>query len=401
MYVSGLIIFTFQNKIDQMSFSFVELFSIFGGFLGLVLLLIILVKLKGKPIVKFSLAMFLLICSAIVIIGTITFSGNIIYFPHLFRLDSPLHYLFGPVCFFYTLASFKTDFRFRYIQLLNLLPFLINLVEFMPFYFSSASAKIEHYNSLIETGKLILPLHSALKATIILVYLILQFYVFYKYKPKNILENKSQLSLVSWFTIFLTVQTILLVGLLVNIATGFKLFADPYRYAVFIESLYVYSVTIALLFFPSLLYGNVDDKIIQRIIQKEKYLHSKLSEDDKLNILNDLKSFLRSESNPFLNPALTLVEVAKIIKVTPQELSQVVNEKTNLNFTNYINSYRIEKAKEILTSHDFSKLTIDSIAEMAGFQSKSPFYLAFKKHTGMTPKEFISTTGDKSAVISE
>jgi AraC-like DNA-binding protein len=395
MYVSGLIIFTFQNKIDQMSFSFVELFSIFGGFLGLVLLMIILVKLKGKPIVKFSLAMFLLICSAIVIIGTITFSGNIIYFPHLFRLDSPLHYLFGPVCFFYTLASFKTDFRFRYIQLLNLLPFLINLVEFMPFYFSSASAKIEHYNSLIETGKLILPLHSALKATIILVYLILQFYVFYKYKPKNILENKSQLSLVSWFTIFLTVQTILLVGLLVNIATGFKLFADPYRYAVFIESLYVYSVTIALLFFPSLLYGNVDDKIIQRIIQKEKYLHSKLSEDDKLNILNDLKSFLRSESNPFLNPALTLVEVAKIIKVTPQQLSQVVNEKTNLNFTNYINTYRIEKAKEILTSHDFSKHTIDSIAEMAGFQSKSPFYLAFKKHTGMTPKEYISTAGDK------
>jgi len=147
--------------------------------------------------------------------------------------------------------------------------------------------------------------------------------------------------------------------------------------------------------FPSLSYRNTDDKTIQRIIQKEKYLHSKLSEDDKLNILNDLKSFLRSESNPFLNPALTLVEVAKIIKVTPQQLSQVVNEKTNLNFTNYINTYRIEKAKEILTSHDFSKHTIDSIAEMAGFQSKSPFYLAFKKHTGMTPKEYISTAGDK------
>jgi AraC-like DNA-binding protein len=401
MYVSGLIIFTFQNKIDQMSFSFVELFSIFGGFLGLVLLLIILVKLKGKPIVKFSLAMFLLICSAIVIIGTITFSGNIIYFPHLFRLDSPLHYLFGPVCFFYTLASFKTDFRFRYIQLLNLLPFLINLVEFMPFYFSSASAKIEHYNSLIETGKLILPLHSALKATIILVYLILQFYVFYKYKPKNILENKSQLSLVSWFTIFLTVQTILLVGLLVNIATGFKLFADPYRYAVFIESLYVYSVTIALLFFPSLLYGNVDDKIIQRIILKEKYSHSKLTDEEKIKILNDLTAYLKSENKPFLNPALSMVEVARILKVTPQQLSQVVNEKTNLNFTNYINSYRIERAKEILSSLDFSRHTIDSIDEMAGFQSKSPFYLAFKKHTGMTPKEFISSTGDKSAVFSE
>jgi len=370
-------------------FKLVELFCIFSGFLGLILFFIILFKLKGKLIVKASLAMFLLTISAIVIIGTITFSGNIVYFPHLFRLDSPLHYLFGPVCFFYTLSSFKTDFRFRPVQLLNLLPFIINLIEFTPFYFSGASAKIELYNSILKTGTLILPLHTIFKTTLILIYLILQLYIFYKYKTQNISGNKSQRSLITWFTIFLSEQAILLVGLFLNIISEFKLFADPYSYAILVESFYVYSATIALLFFPELLYGKTADEKNTEIIPKEKYLHSKLSEDDKLNILNDLKSFLRSESNPFLNPALTLVEVAKIIKVTPQELSQVVNEKTNLNFTNYINSYRIEKAKEILTSHDFSKLTIDSIAEMAGFQSKSPFYLAFKKHTGMTPKEFV------------
>ena len=92
-----------------------------------------------------------------------------------------------------------------------------------------------------------------------------------------------------------------------------------------------------------------------------------------------------------------MIEVAKLLKVTPQQLSQVVNEKTNLNFTNYINTYRIEMAKEIILSLDFNRHTIDSVAEMAGFNSKSPFYLAFKKNVGMTPKEFIShqTTLDK------
>lgn len=383
-----------------MNFNFIELFCIFGGYLGLILLLIIWNKLKGKPIVKFSLAMFLLIGSAIVIIGTITFSGNAIYFPHLFRLDSPLHYLFGPVCLFYTLASLKTDFRFRFIQLLNLLPFLINLIEFMPLYLSSAPAKIELYNTLIETGTLIMPLRATVKTIVAVIYLILQWIVFFKYKPKNISNDKSKWPLVSWFTLFLSGQTVLFVGLLINIATGFKLFADPYRYTIIVETLYLYSVTIALLFFPTLLYGNLDDKIIQRIIQKEKYLHSKLSGEDKLSILNNLTEYLGSESKPFLNPGLSLTEVAKLLKVTPQQLSQVVNEKTNLNFTNYINTYRIETAKEILLSHDISRLTIDSIAEMAGFQSKSPFYQAFKKHTGMTPKEYISSTGNKSAVIS-
>jgi AraC-like DNA-binding protein len=372
-----------------MNFSFIELFCIFGGYLGLILLLIILSKLKGKPIVKFSLAMFLLIGSAIVIIGTITFSGNIIYFPHLFRLDSPLHYLFGPVCFFYTLASFKTDFRFRYIQLLNLLPFLINLIAFMPLYFSSASAKIEQYNTLIETGTTLMPLHSVLKTSAALIYLILQLYVFYKYRPKKVFKNKSQWSLVSWFILFLSGQTIMLIGLLINIAMGFKLFTDPFSYTVFIESLYLYSATIALLFFPDLLYGKTADENTPVILPKEKYLHSKLTGDDKLSILNDLTVFLESESKPFLNNGLSLVEVAKLLKVTPQQLSQVVNEKTNLNFTNYINSYRIEKAKEILLTLDLSRHTIDSVAEMAGFQSKSPFYLAFKKYTGMTPGEFI------------
>ncbi len=382
---------------DQMSFSFVELFSIFGGYLGLILLLIITNKLKGKPIVKFSLAMFLLIGSAIVIIGTITFSGNIIYFPHLFRLDSPLHYLFGPVCFFYTLASLNPDFRFRYIQLLNLLPFLINLIEFTPFYFSSGTAKIELYNTLIETGKVIMPLHSVLKATVALIYLCLQLYVFYKYKPKNISKNKSQLSLVSWFSVFLFGQTVLILGLLINVSTGFKLFSDPYRYTIFIETLYLYCTTIALMFFPDLLYGKSDDEKIQELSQKEKYSHSKLSDEDKSNILSDLTSYLNSESKPFLNPALSMIEVAKLLKVTPQQLSQVVNEKTDLNFTNYINTYRIEMAKVILMSLDFNKHTIDTVAEKSGFNSKSPFYLAFKKNVGMTPKEFLShqTTLDK------
>jgi AraC-like DNA-binding protein len=70
----------------------------------------------------------------------------------------------------------------------------------------------------------------------------------------------------------------------------------------------------------------------------------------------------------------------------------VVNIKRRgvVNLTGKSNSYRIEMAKEILNSPDYNKLTIDAIAEKAGFNSKSPFYIAFKKHTGMTPKVYLS-----------
>ena len=104
-----------------------------------------------------------------------------------------------------------------------------------------------------------MPLHSVLKASIALVYLILQIYVFYKYKPKDISKSKSQLSLVSWFSVFLFGQTVLILGLLINVSTGFKLFSDPYRYTIFIETLYLYCATIALMFFPDLLYGKTSE----------------------------------------------------------------------------------------------------------------------------------------------
>ena len=329
--------------------------------------------------------MFLLIGSAIVIIGTITFSGKAINFPHIFRLDSPLHYLFGPVCFFYTLISFKSDFKFRWIQLLNLLPFLIHLIGFMPFFASSASVKLENYNSLMARGSLIMPIHSVLKTITALFYLLLQWYVFLKYKPGEFFSIKSNRHHVSWFTLFLITQSILLVGLFINILTGFKLFDDPYHYTITIETSYLYITATALLFYPAMLYGN---PVYTAAKAKEKYNYSKLKADEKSEILCNLNNYLQSKEKPFLDPKLSLVEVVRMLNVGAQQLSQVINEKTELNFNDYINTCRIEIAKELLVSPEYNKLTIEAIAEKAGFNSKSPFFNAFKKHSGMTPKAF-------------
>lgn len=369
-----------------MNFSFSELFSIFGGFLGLILMVVILTKMGGKPLVKYSLSMFLLIGSAIVIIGTITDSGKAVYFPHIFRLDSPLHYLFGPVCFFYTLITFKSDFKFRWIQLLNLLPFLIHVVEFIPFFASSTATKLETYNTLMAGDSLIMPIHSVLKTITALFYLLAQWYVFLKYKPGEFFKIKSNRHLVSWFSLFLINQSVLLVGLFINILTGFKLFDNPYHYTITVETSYLYITAIALLFYPEMLYGNPVDTSVKA---KEKYTYSKLKTDEKSEILKNLNNYLQSKAMPFLDPKLSLVAVARILNVGAQQLSQVINERTNLNFNDYINTYRIEVAKEILMTTDYNKLTIDAIAEKAGFNSKSPFYIAFKKYTGMTPRSFI------------
>ena len=61
-----------------------------------------------------------------------------------------------------------------------------------------------------------------------------------------------------------------------------------------------------------------------------------------------------------------------------------------MNFSDYVNSYRIDFAKELLSNFDDKKETIENVAFDAGFNSKASFYRAFKRHTSTTPKDFIS-----------
>ena len=58
------------------------------------------------------------------------------------------------------------------------------------------------------------------------------------------------------------------------------------------------------------------------------------------------------------------------------------------NFNNYINSFRVEYAKELLVTNKFSNLSIEGIGIEAGFHSKSTFYAAFKKIENTTPAQY-------------
>jgi AraC-like DNA-binding protein len=69
-------------------------------------------------------------------------------------------------------------------------------------------------------------------------------------------------------------------------------------------------------------------------------------------------------------------------------LSQVINQQTGKNFFDFINSYRITEATTILSEDVENRQNILNLAMSVGFNSKSAFYNAFKKHTGMTPTQY-------------
>ncbi|HEY9115939.1 MAG TPA: helix-turn-helix transcriptional regulator [Bacteroidales bacterium] len=376
-----------------MSYSYSELLSYFVGALGILMTVIYITYLKGKTFIRIFFSSYLLIASVTIILGALNYSGKIIMFPNLFRIDSPIHYLFPPVVFFYIYSSFKPGFTFKKIYLLNFLPFLINLIEFLPFYFSPEAEKIENINQLLEAGSVVMPMHYLLKDLNLTVYFIAQLYVFFKYKPDKNVRTHYQDSLVKWFWIFLSGQFLIIVGMTTEIVWKTPASIEPYHFGMNVTTLFVLMTSLAFLFFPRILYGNFLD---EHSNSREKYFKSKLSENKKADILESLNLYLRSNKKPFLNPKLSLEEVSGKLSVLPKHLSQVINEKTGSNFNQYINEYRVEESKKILASPEYVKLKIEAIAQTAGFNSKSQFYEAFKKYAGMTPKQFADNYTQKS-----
>lgn len=134
------------------------------------------------------------------------------------------------------------------------------------------------------------------------------------------------------------------------------------------------------------------NEAIENIISKvdfdeiDKTLDRKplLTEEKIEELLNNLKTIIKNDKLYKISD-LSIFDVAKELNINKTYISFVINEKLNENFSAFINKYRIEEAKSMLANAEFDNLTIEGIARSVGFNSKSSFNSAFKKHIGTTP----------------
>lgn len=94
------------------------------------------------------------------------------------------------------------------------------------------------------------------------------------------------------------------------------------------------------------------------------------------------------ENQRFLDPYLSLERLSEELGKSMSYVSKLMNTHAGSNFTDYINKYRILEAKRLLDNNNFNTYTIVAIGLECGFNSKSTFYAAFKKFTGVTPTAY-------------
>ncbi len=90
----------------------------------------------------------------------------------------------------------------------------------------------------------------------------------------------------------------------------------------------------------------------------------------------------------YLNPELTLNDLAEKLKSSRNEISWVLNQSIGKNFYNYVNEYRVEEVIALMKDKERDHQKLLALAFDAGFNSKPAFNAIFKKVKGQTPSEY-------------
>lgn len=299
-------------------------------------------------------------------------------------------FLQPPTLYLYILSACFADFKLKPKHAIHLIPFvLVNLV-FMPrFYLQNQEEKLLFLQNFKNTFEI--QFNHALFHIEVAAYLIACFLILKKVK-RLYLENYAGANIKSYYWLFqltLAISIFYAVALTKNIFkfSVFDEFSEGIRIGLIVLQLIIICWYLLKALNHPELFRNLNSrlKLVETLVSEEKGPTSETAQDS----LSQLKEYMIQEK-PYLDPSLTIQSLSDQIGISARELSILINHRTGQHFFDFINSYRIQGAVDILKDPTKKQVTVLEILYEVGFNSKSSFNTAFKKHTGSTPTAYRS-----------
>jgi AraC-like DNA-binding protein len=345
--------------------------------------LIVVLLLKGGRVIPNRILAFFLFAQMVASMNGIWwnhFNYTSIHLPWLCHIGEPFFLLWGPLMYLYIVSRNEQAFKLQFVHLFHFLPSFVMIILLVAgFHRLSIPQKVEFFSSGTLWPRFLFAHLDKIVIAQVAIYNLTAIVYQERVLKKARFRNKLDLEKIKW-------NRFILWGYFVTcMLYDVALLTTP-RYLSW-EILKHISFLLFAAYFTAILYK----AIVSNIFTDEPLEKSKrnllLPESDLLEIVRKAESVMRNEK-PFLNFEFGLKEMAEKIDITERLLSQAVNECRNQNINDFINSYRIEEAKLIIAENNDPKKTFLEVAFESGFNSKSSFYLVFKKSTGVTPSEF-------------
>ena len=267
----------------------------------------------------------------------------------------------GPLLRWYVLSMIQVNFKLSKIYFTELIPFLLIFIS--GFFITKEWFDHNNKTAIILFG-----------SVLIFIYLHFAFYIFLSWNTlmrakKNYIKEeltKSQKAIFDWLRLLILGFVIIWVSYALNVLDD----EVPYIIGPIVYSLAVYFLSYKAF---QLKTTEVDGEAFK--------------ENDNTELFSEISKLIMNEKL-YLESDLSLSKLGKLIGQSTQKTSSVINQYAKRNFNDFINYYRIQDAKKMLSNTENAKFTISSIAFDTGFSSLSSFNSAFKKFEGKTPSSF-------------
>jgi AraC-like DNA-binding protein len=372
---------------------FFEQLSLVLTFAGIAqgIFVVLLLNNKGVTRSRANLFLSILLIALSFSIAHILFAGAVIN--HLsakvYTLGDPTYFLIAPLLWFYTQELTGQKVRISSNIIFHFLPFLLIII------LSLSLRSVNSENPLIQ----LLDHHNKLIHIVFWIIVVVQFsgylyvirrkWIVYREVIRNEVSNKENVD-ISW------ISFIMVVFLLINLFFLFNLFVViHFKNNAWLAktTALIFSLSVFALGYKGILQKEIfknDAGLIPRPVNGA--LSQTVTSKPDQELIKRLLDHMQ-EKKSYLDPELTLSQLAKDLDIGRSQLSQLINDGIGDNFYDFINKYRVEQVKQLMTDPRVKHFSMLGIALEAGFKSKSTFNLIFKRFTGLTPTEYRKNLG--------
>lgn len=313
-------------------------------------------------------------------------------FPGLGMAIYNLLFLIPPLLYLYILSVIYSDFKIEKKDFLHLITLiLVTLILIPRFYLVSSEEKIVFLNGGVINGPFELKISYLLIHIQLVVYFILSFQAINKYK-QLLKENYANANLFNYSWLYQLVFIFAIGSIIAIIKNIF------YYFGVDIKLYFVQDIVslVSLCFIIWLIFKALQNpEIFKKLDSKLQLTRNKNNsfpdeEKNSLELKNKIEKIehFMKEKEPFMDSTISIASLSESLEMETKELSFIINQELRTHFFDFINTYRINKAKELLADSSKDQLTVSEIMYDVGFNSKSSFFTYFKKSENQTPTEF-------------
>jgi len=365
----------------ESTMNIVSIILFVGAVQGFFLSTVLFTIKRGNRTANRILAVILLIFSLIISVHTVSHSIELFYFPSHENILFLPGLLFGPLLYFYVKALTIPQFQPGKKNTIHFLPFILCSLIFLPLYFVYLNERqeIEQKVAIHHIIALLLIIHIFIYISIAIKLL--------RIHAENIKESFSSIEKINLKWLRFLIIGFVIIWLAASLFEINIIDYETFDFVWILVCIFMYLIGYKGLKQPEIFSGIRQEDQITGKLSKRKYEKSTLTEEKSREYLKKITVYMQTEK-PYLENDITLPGLGRMLSISTHHLSRIINENLNKNFFEFINEYRVEEAKTLITKPDNRQINLASLGLESGFNSISAFNAAFKKHTGITPSQF-------------